>query len=329
MPLLGAHMSIAGGFDRAVERAAAAGCDVVQLFTKSTGQWRSRPIQPDEGARFQEALARLGVRHPLVHASYLINLASPRQALRKRSIAGLVEELQRADALGIPYVVVHPGAHLEASLEEGLALVADSLRQIHRQREPGGAEVLLELTAGQGTCLGHRLEHLATILAQVSQPQRVGVCVDTCHAFAAGYDLRDLAGYRAFWERFEQLLGLTRLKAIHLNDSQRELGSRIDRHAHIGHGQLGTAAFRHVLTDPRLVQVPMYLETPKGTHHGEDWDVINLRTLRSLAGQPPVAKETSRTAKRLPTADRVAQRPRRATRRRAADQRPPQSRPRK
>jgi deoxyribonuclease-4 len=319
MPLLGAHMSIAGGFDRAVERAAAAGCDVVQLFTKSTGQWRARPIEPDEGVRFQEALARWGIRHPLVHASYLINLASPQPALRKRSVAALVEELARADALGIPYVVVHPGAHLQASLEEGLTLVAESLRQVHRQRATGQAEVLLELTAGQGTCLGHRLEHLAVILQQLDEPQRVGVCVDTCHAFAAGYDLADPGGYRAFWQRFEQLLGLARLRAIHLNDSQRELGSRIDRHAHIGHGLLGTAAFRRVLTDPRLAPVPMYLETPKGTHHGEDWDVINLRTLRALADGRAMAEAASPAAGRVPSDARAAPRKGRRKQRRSAD----------
>jgi deoxyribonuclease-4 len=319
-------MSIAGGFDQAVERAAAAGCDVVQLFTKSTSQWASRPIRPEEGARFQEALARLGIRHPLVHASYLINLASPQLALRKRSIGGLVEELQRADMLGIPYVVVHPGAHQQASLEEGLALVADSLRQIHRQRPAGQAEVLLELTAGQGTCLGHRLEHLAAILDQLDQPQRVGVCVDTCHAFAAGYDLRDPGGYRAFWQRFEQLLGLARLRAIHLNDSQRELGSRIDRHAHIGRGELGRATFRRLVNDPRLAQVPMYLETPKGTHQGEDWDVINLRTLRALvdkdaalpAAPPPAADQPT-----PPDADGSAARKGRQTRRPAVRKRRP------
>lgn len=286
MPLLGAHMSIAGGFDRAVQRAAAAGCEVVQIFTKSTGQWRARPIRQEEGRRFQEALARWGIRHPLVHASYLVNLASPRKELRQRSIAALVEELERADLLGIPYVVVHPGAHQQAPLEEGLALVTDSLREVHSRRPADGAEVLLELTAGQGTCLGHRLEHLAAILAPLDTP-RVGVCVDTCHAFAAGYDLRDPAGYQQFWGRFEQLIGLKRLRAIHLNDSQRELGSRVDRHAHIGRGQLGLEAFRHLLRDSRLAEVPMYLETPKGTYQGEDWDVINLRTLRSLIDGRP------------------------------------------
>jgi deoxyribonuclease-4 len=304
MPLLGAHMSIAGGFDQAVERAAAAGCDVVQLFTKSTGQWRSRPIRPEEGARFQEALARLHIRQPLVHASYLINLASPRAELRQRSVAGLVEELERADVLGIPYVVVHPGAHQEASLEEGLAWVAQSLRQIHRQRPAGRAEVLLELTAGQGTCLGYRLEHLASILEQLDEPRRVGVCVDTCHAFAAGYDLRDPAAYGAFWQRFGQLLGLARLRAIHLNDSQRELGARVDRHAHIGHGQLGLVAFHHLLNDPPLAHVPMYLETPKGTHQGEDWDVINLRTLRALVGQELPRDRASRPPAAPPSATR-------------------------
>jgi deoxyribonuclease-4 len=195
----------------------------------------------------------------------------------------MVVELQRAEQLGIPYVVVHPGAHTTATLEQGLASVATSLNELHAHLPKCSVQVLLEITAGQGSCLGHRFEHLAEILQQTKHAERVGVCFDTCHAFAAGYDLRDAKTYKAMWREFDDLLGLDRLKAIHLNDSKRELGSRVDRHEHIGQGKIGAEAFRHVLRDKRLSRVPMYLETPKGDHEGETWDTINLRTLRDLA----------------------------------------------
>jgi len=282
MPQFGAHMSIVGGYYKAVEEARRCGCDVVQLFTKNNNQWRAKAIGDDEVARFAGALAELKIGHPISHASYLINLASPNDALREKSIAGMVVELERADRLGIPYVVMHPGAHTTASVEEGITLVAASLDEIHRRLPKAEAQVTLELTAGQGTCLGHRLEQLAAIVRQVKQPERIGICVDTCHAFAAGIDLRDRKSYLAFWREFDESLGLSRLKAIHLNDSKRVLGSRVDRHEHIGRGQLGLDGFRRLLKDKRLRRVPMYLETPKGDHNGEPWDVINLRTLREL-----------------------------------------------
>jgi deoxyribonuclease-4 len=283
MPLLGAHMSIAGGYHKAPEEARRCGCDVVQLFTKNNTQWRAKEIVDEEVALFSRALSEHKIAHPISHASYLINLASPVEVLRKKSIDGMLIELQRADQLGIPYVVVHPGAHTTASEEEGLALVAQSIDEIHRRAPKLRAQITLEITAGQGTCLGARFEHLAAIIEQVKSSVKVGVCFDTCHAFAAGYDLRDRKAYLAMWRQFDELLGLDRLKAIHVNDSKRELGSRVDRHEHIGHGQIGAAGFRHVLRDPRLRAIPMYLETPKAMHNGEPWDVINLRTLRKLA----------------------------------------------
>lgn len=283
MPLFGAHMSIAGGYHLAVEEAFKQGCDVVQLFTKNNTQWRAKPILPDEEAKFAAALADRKIAHPISHASYLINLASPDPALRQKSIDGMLVELARADQLQIPYVVVHPGAYVTATAEAGIANIAASIDEIHRRAPNGKAQVTLELTAGQGSCLGHRLEQLAAMIQQVQKPERVSICVDTCHAFAAGYDLRDSKAYANFWRQFDDLLGLARLKAIHLNDSKRELGSRIDRHEHIGRGQLGPEGFRRLLRDKRFRALPMYLETPKGDHEGEPWDIINLHTLRELA----------------------------------------------
>jgi len=283
MPLLGAHMSIAGGYHNAVHEAHRCGCDVVQLFTKNNTQWRAKEISEADAEQFAGSLRELKIAHPISHASYLINLASPEAALRQKSIEGMIVELTRAEQLGIPNVIVHPGAHTTASEEEGLALVAASIDDIHRRTPRGKARVTLEITAGQGSCLGWRLEQLAAIIGQIKQREKIGICVDTCHAFAAGYDIRDRKCYLEFWRQFEELLGLDRLKAVHLNDSKRELGSRVDRHEHIGRGQIGAEGFRNILRDKRLRHVPMYLETPKGDHDGEPWDVINLRTLRGLA----------------------------------------------
>ena len=283
MPLLGAHMSIAGGYHNAVLEAARAGCNVVQLFTKNNSQWRAKPIASDETTLFRSTLADSKIAHPIAHASYLINLASPDELLRQKSIEGMVTELSRADQLGIPYVVVHPGAYTTLSEEQGIALAAASIDQIHQSLPKGKSRIALELTAGQGTCLGCSLTQLAAIIGAVRRKRRVYICVDTCHAFAVGIDLKNRKAYLSFWRQFEDLLGLDRLIAIHLNDSKRELGSRVDRHAHIGHGHIGLEGFRHLLKDKRFEAVPMYLETPKGDLNGESWDVINLRTLRQLA----------------------------------------------
>ena len=281
--LLGAHMSIAGGYYKAVEEARRCGCDVVQLFTKNNTQWRAKPITDDEARQFGSALTELKIGSPISHASYLINLASPDEALRSKSIDGMAVELARAEQLGIPFVIVHPGAHTTATEEEGLALVSASIDEIHCRLPQAKTEISLELTAGQGSCLGWKLEQLAAIIRNSKQPDKLRICVDTCHAFAAGYDLRDRKGYLAFWRQFDELLGLPRLVAMHLNDSKRELGSRVDRHEHIGRGQLGPEAFRQLLRDKRFRHVPMYIETAKGQENGESLDIINLRVLRELA----------------------------------------------
>ena len=282
MPPLGAHMSIAGGYYKAVEEAHRCGCDCVQLFTKNNNQWRAKPITDDEARLFKDALAKLGILHPISHSSYLINLATPDPELWQKSVESMLVELERADQLGIPYVVVHPGSYTTATEEEGLANVARAIDLIHQLRPRIASQAVLEITAGQGTSLGWKFAHLAAIIGTARKPERIGVCFDSCHAFAAGYDLADRKAYLAMWREFDQQLGLDRLKAIHLNDSKRERGSRIDRHEHIGHGKIGLAGFRHLLTDKRLQCVPMYLETPKENAGDEPWDVVNLRTLRGL-----------------------------------------------
>jgi deoxyribonuclease-4 len=277
-------MSIAGGFEHAVQRAAEVGCQCLQLFTRNTNQWRARPIQADEPARFQAALALHAIRHTAAHASYLINLASPDDSLWRRSIDGLRIELARAQLLGIPYVILHPGAHMGQGDDAGLRRVVRALDEVD---EPGSSTrplCLLENTAGQGTTLGWRPEHLATILQRVRSPGRLGVCIDTCHLFAAGYALARADAYRRTIEVLRSTVGLGPIKVFHLNDSQRDRGSRIDRHEHIGRGRIGLQGFRRLLCDDRFQHVPMYLETPKGCDNGQDLDLVNLRTLRELAG---------------------------------------------
>lgn len=284
MALLGSHTSIAGGLHRAVERAHAVGCDCLQVFTKNSNQWRAKPILLEEAERFRSTLTALKIGHPIAHNSYLINLASPDDVLWRRSIEAFVVELKRAEQLGLPYVVTHPGASLASGEEQGLKRVIAALDDIHAETCGVKVRILLETTAGQGSCLGCRFEHLGTILAGVRQPERLGVCVDTCHIYAAGYPLATARQYRATMRKLATIVGLEQVKAFHLNDSKRELGSRVDRHAHIGQGKLGLEPFRHLLNDGRFAEVPMYLETPKGIVDGEELDVMNLRTLRSLIG---------------------------------------------
>jgi deoxyribonuclease-4 len=282
MAILGAHMSIAGGYYKAVEAAQRAGCDCVQLFTKNNNQWRAKPISAEEATRFREALAERNIAHPIAHDSYLINLGSPEPELWTKSIDALVVELQRASQLGIPYVVAHPGAYTTSSEEEGLRRIAAGIDEVHRQTPEATARILVETTAGQGSNLGWKFEHLAEILQTVGAPERLGVCFDTCHVFAAGYSLGTPAEYRSTMKAFDQLIGVGQIKAFHLNDSKANLGSRVDRHAHIGQGAMGLEPFRLLLGDRRFRRIPMYLETPKGEARGEDLDVMNLRTLRSL-----------------------------------------------
>jgi deoxyribonuclease IV len=286
LAILGAHMSIAGGYFRAVELAHENGCDCVQLFTKNNNQWRAKDLADADAEKFQSALARLGIRHPIAHDSYLINLASPDPALWTKSLDALVIELLRAEKLGIPYLVTHPGAYTDSCESQGLERIVAALDAAHRQTAGITARVLLENTAGQGTCLGWRFEHLGEILRGVAERERLGVCLDTCHALAAGYPLESRLQYEATIAALDRAVGLDYVKAIHLNDSKHPLGSRVDRHEHIGRGKLGLDSFRHLLNDRRFRDTPMYLETPKEQEAGEEMDVVNLRVLRGL-----IAKE--------------------------------------
>jgi deoxyribonuclease-4 len=290
MSIFGAHQSVSGGYHQAVQRAAACGCDCVQLFTKNNNQWRAKTITEEEAERFRKALEEHRISHPIAHDSYLINLASPDKTLWKRSIDAFIEELFRAELLGIPFVVTHPGAFTDSDETNGIGRVIRALDEIHAQTPKLHAQCLLETTAGQGTSLGWRFEHLAAILDGVKSPERLGVCFDTCHVFAAGYPLATKKEYAATMKALDGLLGIERIKAFHLNDSRRELGSRVDRHEHIGRGCMGLEPFRLLLNDRRFKKIPMYLETPKGQDGENSWDTVNLATLRGLVASTTSAK---------------------------------------
>jgi deoxyribonuclease-4 len=283
--LIGAHVSTAGGVPMAPGNGASIEATAIQIFTRSQRQWEAKPMTRGEAGAFRRALGGSGVQAVLAHASYLINLCSIAPDFLARSRASLVEELRRCHALGIPHAVVHPGAHMGAGEGEGLAGIARSLDHVLRRSRGSSAGPLLEVSAGQGSCLGHRFEQVAEILARVKEPQRVGVCLDTCHVFAAGYDITTERGYEQTLARFDRVLGLEKLKAIHLNDSQKRLGSRVDRHAPIGKGFLGLGTFARFLNDPRLANVPMVVETPGPI---EVWKK-EIALLRGLVGRRPRA----------------------------------------
>jgi deoxyribonuclease-4 len=276
----GAHMSISGGLHKAFAHGERAGCDTIQIFSKNQQQWRAKPLTEQDIAQFKAEQQRSGFAPIIVHDSYLINLASPKDELWEKSTAAFAEELERCAALGIPYIVTHPGAHTGSGEDTGLRREADALNRLFDAGTGAGVMVLLETTAGQGTCLGHRFEHLARLIELVNQPERLGVCVDTCHILAAGYDIRTPETYAATFEEFDRVVGIERIKALHVNDSQKGLGSRVDRHTHIGEGCVGIEGFRALVNDPRLADVPMILETPKGDDLAED--IANLAKLREL-----------------------------------------------
>jgi deoxyribonuclease-4 len=280
MVRLGAHMSIAGGVDRAVERGASIGCDTIQIFLKNNMQWRGKKLSAAEVVAFRERQQTAALRPVFAHSSYLINLAATNRLFLRRSMAALIDEIQRADALGVPFIVMHPGSHMGAGELRGLRQVVRSLNEVFKATRRSAVQVALETTAGQGSNLGHRFQHLADIINGVKQPARMAVCIDTCHVFAAGYDIRTLGGYRNTMRELERTIGSQRVVAFHLNDSKTPLGSRVDRHAHIGRGQIGLAGFRRVLRDRRWRNLPMVLETPKSADLHED--VENLRVLRGL-----------------------------------------------
>ena len=277
---LGAHMSIAGGVDQAVLRGQSVGCDAIAMFTKNNNQWKAKPLTKEDADRFDAALIDTGI-HPIVaHSSYLINLGSPSAVLWKKSIASMENELGRCEMLGIPYLVVHPGSHVGKGIDYGLKRVAEALDLIHARKPNLRVMTLLEHTAGQGSNLCCTFEEIARLRDMIAEKNRVGVCLDTCHLFAAGYDLRKPASYAETFRRFDDLIGLKQIKAWHLNDSKEPLGSHVDRHAHIGKGKIGREGFRNLLNDPCWNGLPGLLETPKGPEMKED--VLNLRVLRRL-----------------------------------------------
>jgi len=283
MPLLGAHMSVSGGLERALLRGSRCGCQVIQIFTRNPSQWVCSELVPKEIDAFQQARAETSIVPVAVHDSYLINLASSRNDRRKRSTEALQDELMRAHALDIPYVVIHPGAHLGDGETKGIERVSEGLNRVFDLTSRLAVRILLETTAGQGTSLGYRFEQLAEIIQRSAHQERLGVCLDTCHIFAAGYDVRDRRGFERVMRHFDAVIGLNRLKLIHINDSKRKLGSRVDRHEHIGQGLLGTTAFSFFLRSPLLKDLPFLLETPKETDPtGKDMDVVNLSILRQL-----------------------------------------------
>ncbi|WP_129630569.1 deoxyribonuclease IV [Candidatus Oscillochloris fontis] len=279
----GAHMSISGGVSKAFARGTQVACEAMQIFSKNERQWNAKPIPPEEVAAFKAEQARTGIGPVIVHDSYLINLAAPADELWEKSIAAFSHELERCDLLGIPYLVTHPGAHTGSGEDVGLEREAVALNRIFESGIGGQTVVLLETTAGQGSALGCRFEHLARLFALVPHHDRMAVCVDTCHIFAAGYDIRDAESYTATFAEFDRLVGIERIKCFHLNDSQKGLGSRVDRHSHIGQGCIGLEAFRLLVNDPRFTGIPMIIETPKGDAMDEDRE--NLSLLRSLVGK--------------------------------------------
>jgi len=291
MPYFGSHLSIAGGYYKAVDAAEALSMDCVQLFTKNNNQWNGKPITPEDVKLFRDRLEATGIHHPIAHDSYLINLASPVDELWQKSIDAFTHELERAELLGLIGVVMHPGSYVSSTPEEGLRRIVEGLDEAHRRTPQVKTLTLLETTAGQGTNLGHRFEHLREIIQEVENPDRVGVCVDTCHIFAAGYPLIAREEYAATMLEFDSLIGIDRIKAFHLNDSLKPFGSRVDRHEHIGRGTLGLEPFRHLVNDSRFEKIPMYLETAKGIENGEELDAINLRTLKGLIENPKPRKK--------------------------------------
>ena len=282
-------MSVAGGVSRAVERAVVHGCESLQIFSKNANQWKGTPLDAAETRAFRARIDETGITPVVSHASYLINLATTFPLLREQSLAAFIDELDRADALGLLGVVIHPGTCTAGSEDDALRLIADGIRTAFKARPRRKTMVLLEHTAGQGRTVGHRFEHLAAILEHLNGSPRVGVCLDTCHLVASGYDIVSADGYRDTFAHFERIVGLDRLKVFHGNDSKKPCGSRVDRHEHIGEGCLGLEPFRRLLNDPRFTDVPILIETEKtsrsskpGSIEADPFDVKNLSTLRAL-----------------------------------------------
>lgn len=277
---LGAHMSIAGGLHKAIERAVAAGCGTLQIFTRSSNQWKGKPVSDADAELFRSTFAASGLHEVISHDIYLINLAAPPGDTRDKSLAAFADEMATCARLGINKIVMHPGSHTSDTPEVGLQRVVEAFDQLFSEVPQYQGRVLLETTAGQGTNLGRHFEELRTIIDNSRYPERFAICFDTCHTFAAGYDTTTIQGYQAVMNEFDRILGLERLQCFHFNDSKKGLGSRVDRHDHIGQGMLGLEPFRSIMNDPRFVRIPKILETPKGD--SDEMDQINLALLRGL-----------------------------------------------
>ena len=283
MPKIGAHMSVAGGVSRALDRGEELGLDTIQIFTKNANQWAGRPISEEERERFIQRREETGIDPVVAHDSYLINLASPDREMFERSLAAFEDEMIRCHQLNIPWLVMHPGSHLKSGEARGIRQIGEAVRVALLEQEDTGVGILLETTAGQGTQIGYRFEHLRDIMGEIDYPERTGVCLDTCHIFAAGYDIRSKKTYEATMDEFDRIVGIGNLHLIHANDSKKELGSRVDRHEHIGKGQIGEEAFSFFLNDPRLADLPFILETPKTSSETQvPMDVVNVALLRKM-----------------------------------------------
>jgi deoxyribonuclease IV len=296
---LGTHVSIAGGVELAPRRGRLLGCSAIQIFSKSNRQWSDRPLSEESARAFRAAMRECRIDAAIAHSSYLINLAATDREIAEKSIRAMVDEIERCEMLGIPGLVVHPGSHLGAGERRGIATIAKSMRTVLRQTRGCEAMVLLENVAGQGTNLGHTWEQLAEMRERIDVPERVGFCLDTCHAHAAGHDIRTPEGYAEVMDAWDDAIGLEHIRAFHLNDSKKPLDSRRDRHEHVGRGELGLAAFHSLLNDPRFVSTPKVLETPKRDDGHEDRQ--NLRVLRRLIGTsaPPSRRPTWKTPEEI------------------------------
>ena len=279
-PLLGAHISIEGGFEKALERGESIGCTAIQIFTKSNRQWQAKPITQEEANLFKETLKKTNIQYVMAHASYLINLASDKEATRNRAIGALTKELDRCHMLGIKHLVLHPGSHVKQGEEVGLQYVIEGISKAFEGSD-NTTMILLETMAGQGTSLGTTFENLNYIRTNIKEKNRVGVCLDTCHIFAAGYDISSKQGYKEMWKNFDSIIGLKHLKAIHINDSKKECDSRVDRHEDIGKGKIGKLSFSLLMNDPNLQNIPKILETPKESLQDDKRNMEELYNLIS------------------------------------------------
>lgn len=282
-PLLGAHLSISGGFYKAIETAEEIGCTAIQIFTKSNRQWKAKPISTSDAQQFIEAQKKSCVKIVVAHASYLINLGSANKETRDKSLAALIEEIKRCNTLNIPFLVLHPGTAEPGQEDTTAKDIGKLINQALLTTPECTTSVLVETMAGQGKSIGHTFEKLAMIISQVQNQSRIGVCFDTCHAFAAGYSFESQDDYKSLWAKFDATIGIDKLQCIHMNNSKKEQGAKVDRHEHIDAGKININAFAMIMNDPQLKDIPKILETPKEQGHEED--LHNLAILKSLIQQ--------------------------------------------